>query len=176
MSRADAPWAWVRAGARIPRDWYRRIGYLRARWPRPIGTRPPIAVAVCAIFRDEARYLAEWVTFHRLQGVERFWLYDNRSQDDWESALAPELAAGVVSVTPWPEHAGQRAAYADCLERHRDEARWIAFIDADEFLFARSGRPLPEVLERFDSHPGVVVNWRIFGSNGHEDAPDGLVT
>ena len=71
MRRLDRLPAWVRAGARTPRDWYRRIGYLRARWPRPFGTRPPIGLAVCAIFRDEARYLAEWVSFHRVQGVEQ---------------------------------------------------------------------------------------------------------
>ena len=63
------------------------LGYRRARWPRPLGTRPPIALAVCAIFRDEARYLAEWVSFQRVQGVERFYLYDNRSADDWRSEL-----------------------------------------------------------------------------------------
>src|SRR3954451_9880315 len=175
MSRADAPWAWVRAGARIPRDWYRRIGYLRARWPRPSGTRPPIGVAVCAIFRDEARYLAEWVSFHRLQGVERFYLYDNRSSDDWRSELEPEIDAGVVEVVHFPFVPAQGRAYEDCLRRHRDDARWIAFIDVDEFLFSPTGRGLPEVLRDYDLHPGVVVSRRTYGTNGFEHPPDGLV-
>src|SRR5512133_3338974 len=86
------------AGARVGRDWGRSIGYRRARWPRPLGPRPPVGLAVCAIFRDEARYLAEWVSFHRVQGVEKFYLYDNRSTDDWRSEREPELAAGVVEV------------------------------------------------------------------------------
>jgi Glycosyltransferase family 92 len=154
----------------------RRIGYMRARWPRPLGTRPPLQLAVCAIFRDEARYLAEWVTFHRLQGVERFWLYDNRSTDDWRSALAPELASGIVTVTSWPDVPGQLSAYVDCLERHRDDARWIAFIDLDEFLFSPTGRSLSEILRSFDSYPGIVVNWRMYGTNGYVEAPAGLVT
>jgi hypothetical protein len=70
---------------------------------------------------------------------------------------------------------GQRSAYEDCLARHRSDTRWIAFIDADEFLFSPTGAPLPEVLRRFDRHPGVVVNWRIFGASGWEQPPDGLV-
>ena len=41
------------SAARAARDAYRRIGYLRARWSGPLGTRPPIGLAVCAIFRDE---------------------------------------------------------------------------------------------------------------------------
>ncbi len=161
--------------ARVVREAYRRIGYLRARWPRPFGTRPPITLAVCAIFRDEARYLAEWVTFHRVQGVERFYLYDNLSTDDWRSELGPEIAAGIVEVRHWPDVPGQASAYEDCLRRHRTDTRWIAFIDIDEFLFSPTGRPLPEVLREFDTHPGVVVNWRVYGTNGWEHPPDGLV-
>jgi hypothetical protein len=132
-------------------------------------------LAVCAIFRDEARYLAEWVTFHRLQGVERFYLYDNLSSDDWHSELSPEIAAGIVEVRGWPPFPGQATAYEDCLRRHRTEARWIAFIDADEFLFSPTGVPLPEVLRAFDTYPGVVANWRIYGTNGLRTPPNGLV-
>jgi Glycosyltransferase family 92 len=176
MRRVDALPTPVRAVARAPRDWYRRIGYLRARWPRPLGTRPPIGLAVCAIFRDEARYLAEWVSFHRLQGVERFYLYDNRSTDDWRSELEPDIAAGIVDVRNWPFVPGQKAAYEDCLRRHRTDTRWIAFIDIDEFLFSPTGKPLPEILRGFDMHPGVVAQWRTYGTSGWEHAPQGLVT
>ena len=158
------------------RNWVRRLSYIRSRWPPPLGTRPPIGLAVCAIFRDEARYLAEWVSFHRVQGVERFYLYDNRSSDDWRTELEPEIAAGIVEVIHWPFVPGQRSAYADCIERHRDDARWIAFIDIDEFLFSPTGKPLPEILRGFDTRPGVVVNRRTYGTNGWEQPPDGLVT
>jgi hypothetical protein len=161
--------------ARGVREAYRRIGYLRARWPRPFGTRPPVTLAVCAIFRDEARYLAEWLTFHRVQGVERFYLYDNLSTDDWRSELGPEIAAGIVEAHHWPDVPGQASAYEDCLRRHRTDTRWIAFIDIDEFLFSPTGKPLPELLREFDNHPGVVVNWRVYGTNGWEHPPDGLV-
>jgi Glycosyltransferase family 92 len=163
-------------GFRAVRDAYRHVGYLRARWPKPLGTRPPVGLAACAIFRDEARYLAEWVAFHRIQGVERFYLYDNLSSDEWRSELAPEIEAGIVEVTHWPPEPGQMSAYEDCLERHRDEARWIAMIDIDEFLFSPTGATLPEILRRFDTHPAVAVNRRFFGTNGHRYPADGLVT
>jgi hypothetical protein len=158
-----------------PGIWARRIRYIRARWPRPLGTRPPIGLAVCAIFRDEARYLAEWVSFHRIQGVEQFYLYDNRSTDDWRSELQPEIEAGIVEVQQWPFAPGQLSAYEDCLRRHRDDARWIAFIDSDEFLFSPTGKRLPEVLRDFDTHAAVVANWRVYGTSGWEHPPEGLV-
>jgi glycosyl transferase family 92 len=174
LRRLLPPRMW--AGGRTALNWFRRIGYRRARLPKPIGTRPPIRLAICAIFKDEARYLAEWVTFHRIQGVEHFYLYDNRSADDWRSALGPEIEAGIVEVQDWPQIYPQQGAYNDCLNRHRKQARWIAFIDIDEFLFSPTGKPLPEVLREFEMYPGVVVNWRMFGTNGWKHPPEGLVT
>lgn len=151
----------IRMGERLVRS----TAYLRRSWP--------VTLAVGAIFRDEARYLPEWIEFHRKQGVERFYLYENNSDDDWEAALAP--FGDVVELRRWPEHPGQYSAYADCLDRHRADTRWIAFLDIDEFLFSPTGRSLPDVLSGFKRVPGVAVNWRIYRTNGHEVPPEGSV-
>jgi hypothetical protein len=143
----------------------RSFAYLRRKWP--------VTLAVGAIFRDEARYLPEWISFHRDQGVERFYLYENNSTDDWLSALEP--FSDIIEVHRWPEHPGQYSAYADCLERHRKDTRWIAFLDLDEFLFSPTGRSLPDVLADFKWVPGVAANWRIYRTNGHLVPPDGPV-
>ena len=141
-------------------------------------------LAVCAIFKNEALYLAEWITFHRLAGVERFYLYDHDSDDDWQETLAPEIREGVVTIIPWsePQYLGGAApggaqgnAYKDCLKRFRGEARWLAFLDLDEFLFSPTGRALPEVLQRYSAHPGVIVNWFVYGPGGWDKKPPGLV-
>ena len=58
---------------------------------------------------------------------------------------------------------------------HRDDARWIAFIDVDEFLFSPTGRPVSEILREFEQHPGVGVNCLVFGTSGHQTPPPGLV-
>jgi len=102
-------------------------------------------LALCAIFRDEAPYLAEWLAFHRLVGVDHFFLYDNGSADRPEDVLRPFLTEGCVTLRPWPvpfhEHAARRA-YADCLEQVRGRVRWLACLDVDEFLFAPRQRSL----------------------------------
>jgi Glycosyltransferase family 92 len=137
---------------------------------------PPAAyLSVCAVFRDEAPYLREWVAFHRIVGVERFFLYNNLSQDDHHAALAPYVEDGTVVVQDWPDWPSQMQTYDDCLKRYRDASHWIAFIDLDEFLFSPTGRPVPEVLAEFEQWPGVGVNWCVFGSSGHRTKPPGLV-
>lgn len=41
-------------------------------------------IAVCTIQRDRARWLREWVVFHSLVGVSKFYIYLHRCVDDSE--------------------------------------------------------------------------------------------
>ena len=132
-------------------------------------------LSICASYKWEGPYLREWVAFHRVVGVERFFLYDNDSDDEHLAALAPYAEEGTVELRHWPEYPGQMKAYAHCLAEHAGDSRWIAFVDVDEFLFSPQGRPLPEVLARYERWPGVGVNRVTFGTSGHETRPDGLV-
>ena len=59
-----------------------------------------------------------------------------------------------------------RRAYADCLERVRGHARWLACLDIDEFLFAPGRTGLLPALAEFAEHAGVVVHWQVYGSAG----------
>ena len=134
-------------------------------------------LTVCAIFKDEAQYLSEWVSFHLSQGVEHFFLYDNLSTDGGADVLAPFIEAGLVTLKPWhvlKEDGGQGAAYRDCLQEHGTQSFWIAFIDLDEFLHAVS-KPLPELLQEYERYGGLFVHWQNFGSSGHITKPVGGV-
>src|SRR5438132_9854743 len=65
-------------------------------------------LSICAIYQDEAPYLREWVAFHRLIGVEHFFLYDHESTDTHRSELAPFVDDGIVLIHDWPVNPGQR--------------------------------------------------------------------
>jgi hypothetical protein len=132
-------------------------------------TEPEHYLVACAIFRDEAPFLAEWIEFHRLVGVQHFFLYDNGSEDRPEDVLAPFVDEGCVTLQSWPIPFHLRAphkAYADCLERVRGRARWLACLDLDEFLFSPRAYRLDPVLREFEDYPGVVVRWQVYGSSG----------
>src|SRR5919204_208118 len=53
-------------------------------------------LSACAIYRDEAPYLREWIEFHGLVGVQRFFLYDDGSTDHHDEVLAPYIEDGTV--------------------------------------------------------------------------------
>jgi hypothetical protein len=128
-------------------------------------------LAVGANYRDEGPYLREWIEFHLLVGVEKFFLNDNLSVDDHLEVLAPYIDEGIVVVHDQPHLA---IGYRELLKTHRHDARWIAFIDSDEFLFSPTGQKLPELLAEYEQWPAVGVNRLTFGTNGHVSKPEGL--
>jgi hypothetical protein len=137
--------------------------------------RPRSYLAICSCLGYDTSYLLEWLEFHRLVGVERFFLYNNGDRETQEKLLAPYVEDGTVVLHDWPVFPPQVPAYKHCVANHVTDARWIAFIDTDEFLFSPTRAPLPEVLKDYEEWPAVGVNWALFGPSGHRTRPPGFV-
>jgi hypothetical protein len=141
---------------------------------------PEVYLSICSIYRDEAPYLPEWIEFHKLVGVERIFLMNNLSTDNHREVLAPYIEEGTVIVEDWegerPDLPRQAQCNWHCLQQHRHETRWLAFIDVDEFLFSPTGRPVPEILPEYEYAAALWVTVPMFGSSGHRTKPAGLVT
>ena len=124
-------------------------------------------VSICAIFRDEGYYLKEWIEFHKIIGIEHFYLYNNFSQDNYLEVLAPYIQAGEVTLIDWPVPQGQMSAYQDCFNKFRDETNWFAFIDIDEFIVPNKTDTIGDFLKPFElKRPAVLLYWRHFGASG----------
>lgn len=135
-------------------------------------------LALCGIVKDEAPYLLEWIAHHRLVGFEHFVLFDNASSDGTTEILSRLAKAGIVDHVPWPDIPGvgaQRPAYIAGLARLDGRARWVAFLDSDEFLTPLRDESVPDILADFQDAAGLMVPWRLFGSNGHINQDDDLV-
>ena len=129
-------------------------------------TRPQYYLAVCAIAKNEGPYFKEWIEWHRKQGVEKFYIYDNESTDCTKEVLTPYIESGLVEYCYFPGYRKQLAAYDDCLEKYRWDTRWIAFIDLDEFIVPIKDKTIPDFLRKFEGFPAVEINWLIYGSGG----------
>jgi glycosyltransferase involved in cell wall biosynthesis len=141
-----------------------------------------VIVGVCAIFKNEADYVEEWLAFHILQGVSRIIAYDNNSSDE-TCQRATSFAKYVdLQIVHWPDSGNgfnctQRLAYLDGARRLTGLADYVAFIDLDEFVFATDYSPLGQVLAHFPADAAAVaVNQRVFGSAGQSSSTGDLVT
>lgn len=129
-------------------------------------SQPQCHLAICAIAKDEGPYFKEWIEWHLKMGVDKFYIYDNESTDSTREVLTTYIESGVVEYNYFPGYRRQLAAYDDCLERHRLDTRWIAFIDLDEFIVPVKDKSIPDFLRRFEDASAVEINWLVYGSGG----------
>lgn len=126
-------------------------------------------LSVCAIFRNEARFLKEWIEFHKIIGVQHFFLYNHMSTDNYKTVLEPYIESGIVELTEWtderPHYQWQMAAYQDALQKARGVTRWLAVIDLDEFIVPIEHDSLLEFLKQYENFGGVCINWLMFGTS-----------
>lgn len=132
-------------------------------------------VAICAILKNEGRYVAEWIEYHKLIGVEHFYIYNNNSDDGIEEVC--DRYRDCVTLINWPLQADQQMlAYRDYVENYSSRAYWTAFIDGDEFIVYKGPGDLIAYLCGHKEKNAVLMRWVIFGTNGHAVPPAGLVT
>ena len=155
---------------------------LRVEPPPPAPGRDGIALV--AIMRNEARHAGEWAAFHREAGVGHLYLYDDGSTDgtvEIVRTLMPE-----TTVIPWAQRFtsardgwmgaarvhNQIAAYVHAAVNFGARWRWMACLDADEFMVPTGASTLPDALAGLDV-PNVSLPWHMFGRGGHAAAPEG---
>ena len=137
------------------------------------------------IAKNEAPYIEEWINFHHKQGASHFIIYDNESTDNLRGVLKPYIDSGLVTYHLLRGRRRQNDAYNMAIHDYGRKFKYMAFIDADEFIFVRDenyrdrGFNLYDFIDDFmKSHKnagGIGINWCIFGSNGHITKPEGGV-
>ena len=147
-------------------------------------------LAICSIFKNEGRYIQEWIEYHRMMGVDHFYLYDNDSTDDI-SVLQKYLDDGTVTLNHISGKAQQMNAYSHFLQTYREEVDWVAIIDLDEFIvpmdYATIKEQMVDILRKADNKmkiidgfnssmvAGIALCWIYYGTSFHIDPPNGLV-
>jgi len=132
-------------------------------------------LTVCAIAKNEGAYFKEWIEWHVAQGVEKFYIYNNESTDNTHEALQPYITSGLVEYNFIAGKRKQTTAYNHCLKQYRYDARWIAFIDLDEFIVPIKTKSIPEFLKPFEGFAAVEINWLCYGSGGDKTRMPGGV-
>ncbi|CAL9125720.1 unnamed protein product [Musa textilis] len=156
--------------------------YHRPRGPARGGR---LSICACTMVFNAAKFLPEWVVYHAAIGVERFFLYDNGSEDELESVVSRLGSQGFnVSTRFWPWPKTQEAGFSHCAVVNRDECEWMAFIDVDEFVYStdwddsdRPNRSMMGALVAVGPEVGQIsIRCLEFGPSGHRAHPLGGVT
>lgn len=133
-------------------------------------------LSIAAIMKNEKPYLKEWIEYHRLQGVEHFYLCDNDSTDGTKEYLKPYINRNIITYLPMPGKNHQLDCYEKIIKTYKNKTKWLAIIDLDEFLVPLKEKNMQDFLQEFEDVSEVSLHWLNYGDNGTIRRPDGLVT
>lgn len=129
-------------------------------------------LSICSLFRNESKNLREWIEYHRLIGVDHFYLYENGSTDRYMKVLKPYINQKIVTIVPWPNRVAkvegedlfkwslstQVIAYENAIIAYgKKETDWLVFLDVDEFLVPIGDETLKDLLKENNKAAGISV-------------------
>ncbi len=126
------------------------------------------AAALCAIIRNDAPQLTEWLLHHLLIGVEHIYVFDDCSTDNLREVIAPFISEGFATLLYLNEdHTkhNQKFAYQFCQNRYSNLYDYIAYLDGDEYLTPIKHRCVSSILEHMDKFKagGISLHTVEFG-------------
>ena len=143
--------------------------------------QPKKLIYLAATLRNEEPFLDEWIIYHKMIGIDHFYLYDDCESLPLEKLVEPYKE--YVTVIPWytghEDMLGrnrQTKAYEHSIMTFGDGYKWVTFIDGDEFIVLEKHDHLSEFLATFTDAGRIFLNWYVFGHNGYYDDPPGLIT
>jgi hypothetical protein len=138
-------------------------------------------ISIISQFRDEAKYLKEWIEFHLLVGVDDFYLTNHLSADNYLEVLQPYINKGIVKITNLLKdvNVGENSFKNEqillkhsmpIINKHikESDSDWFIYLNVDEFLYPTKENNLKDILIKFDSNVGQIgVNWRLMGNSNY---------
>lgn len=128
--------------------------------------------SIAAIFKNETKYLDEWLEYHRIIGCEHFYLVNNSIEKDLEESTQLLIKQNNRNndIT-WYNYQSDTPQMDSCkalVEQTRGQSKWVGFIDIDEFIFMPKFDNINKILERYPEKEiaALAVHWCIFGSSG----------
>lgn len=140
-------------------------------------------IALCIVCKDDEEALIENILYHSLIGVDNFIVFDNLSKIPLVDTLSQFSNVEVILTDENEKDFNVRCydichvrCYDICLEDYGKHFDWIGFIDTDEYIVIKDGScNIGEFLNKYESFGGIGINWKCFGSSGHETSQKSII-
>ncbi len=136
--------------------------------------------SICAVFKNERKFLKEWIEYHCLVGVDHFYLYNLGSEDRFSDLLQPYIKKKLVTLIHWPcmdcediedktwmwALGSQISAYENAIKiKAIHETTWLVVMDINEFLVPLTTNKITDLLEKYKEYPGVTIQTGFFDAS-----------
>lgn len=141
-----------------------------------------VAAIVC-IAKLEEKYIEEFVKYHIKLGFKQIFIYDNEDTPTYETQL--NSYSQNVKVIHFPGKGMQYKALDHFTTTFMltSSITHAIHIDVDEFIVLKKHSNIVNFIDEYIKSPrnnllcgGIGINWKFFGSSGHETETDEPVT
>jgi hypothetical protein len=128
-----------------------------------------MSICIVAIFKNEEHILKEWIEHYLKQGINKFFMIDNGSNDNYLEILQPYINNNIVELVIDNTKHNQSNLYNMYFNEKCRTYDWVIICDLDEFIYARKQfKTIKDYLNTLDdSISQVFIPWKFFGSNGY---------
>jgi hypothetical protein len=140
-----------------------------------------VFLTLCTTVRNNVHFIVEWIEYMRMQGVDRFIIYDDESTDSLpllvpffrqkDPGLDIHVQPRIINETQYHR---QIVSLQHCLDSYGGSTEWLLLSDTDEFFYSPSYptfRSMLEDIPNLEKEKNVVVQHihaqcSRFGSSG----------
>ena len=131
-----------------------------------------INTALCVVAKRENRYIKEFVEYYKNLGITHIFLYDNNDIEDenFNNILKDYINNNFVKIINYRGlFKPQKNAYKNCYNNLKNNYDWIAFFDADEYLYIVNVTNINDFLSlsKFKKCSSILINWKYYGDNNN---------
>ena len=129
-----------------------------------------IKAAICLVAKQENRYINEFVEYYRKLKIKKIFLYDNNdiNGERFEEILSKYIKNKFIDLINYRGlYKPQMQSYNNCYLNNNKDFDWIAFYDADEYLYINNYTNINEFLSlpKFKNCSNILINWKYYGDN-----------
>jgi hypothetical protein len=126
--------------------------------------------SICLIVKQENRYIKEFVNYYRKLKINKIFVYDNNdlNGENLEDILSKYIKYNFVEIINYRgKYKPQKQAYNNCYINNNKDYNWMAFYDADEYLYINNYTNINKFLSlpQFKNCSSILINWKYYGDN-----------
>lgn len=126
--------------------------------------------SICLLAKNENNYINEWLDWHlnKLK-FDHVYIYDNESDIPIIDSV-DKIYHDRITFLVWRKCdyglIMQDACYRHFIRTFKNENKWVAFIDADEFIRTIDNIPINDFLIEYEPYNGLFIEWLMYNANG----------
>ena len=141
-------------------------------------------IVICAIAKNEDRYVEDWLLYHFCLGFTDISIYDNNIPErkgdlrrliDNSTKLTEDMKRHTEIIDATDKRSYQIEAYQKYHKTHKFD--WCAFIDIDEFITLNAWKTIGEMVndKRFADATAIFLAWDTISDDNIVDVPDDYI-